>query len=107
MKIICAEVHSKLQSTHLKTKAALKEPPSTEQQADSEQSNMSSDDEKEQANTGKSVIVADKEATGKKTQQRGPNWKDAELQLLTEKVLANMELLSGELSYTDDITNTQ
>ena len=53
-----------------------------------------------------SITVPDKQKE-KGTRQHGPNWKDPELQLLTDKVLGNMDLLSGELSYTDDITNTQ
>ncbi len=66
----------------------------------------SSDEEEPTEASTSTMTIQDKEKI-KASQQRGPNWKDPELQLLTDKVLGNMELLSGELSYTDDITNSR
>ncbi len=64
----------------------------------------SSDEDEPTKPSTSTVTIQDKEKT-KALRQCGPNWKHQELQLLTDKVLGNMELLSGELSYTDDITN--
>ena len=66
----------------------------------------SDDEPTDTAATGEPVTVQDKDSITKKMQQRGPNWKVGELQLLTDQVLGNMDLLSGELSYTDEITST-
>ena len=49
-----------------------------------------------QVYAAKSVTVQDREKA-KVTRQHGPNWKDRELELLTDHILANMKLLRGEL----------